>query len=357
MTDSKQPMTSLKRSDALPPPPKEELEKALKIDHVRVEWLAGDGSDRCYYRLHSDELSEPLVLMQLSENDAIKLREDGYDWLKMARILKSHGLRVPAPIATLNDHAALVIEDYGDVMLESLVVDAWAVDDKRQILAYYDDCFDVIATMLNIPRDPQAIWCQRAFDFEKYSWELRFFKREYLEASLGLKLSPEQWQKFDDDILRLAQDLVGYSTYFTHRDFHSRNIMVKNKQLALIDFQDARLGAASYDLVSLIFDNYVPFSPDFRKELLMRGSAALVKSVHGLNAETLKKELPGITLQRQLKAIGTYGFLTNNKKRGNYLRYVEPALASLLPELVEDSRWPFISHDLLAIIRKALGDG
>src|SRR5690606_9240723 len=109
-----------KRSNALPPPPPEAVSKALKISSITIEWLAGDGSDRCYYRLRSPDLTEPLVLMQLSGTDAEALRADGYDWVKIARLLASKRIFVPNVVATMPDFAALIIEDYGDLMLESV---------------------------------------------------------------------------------------------------------------------------------------------------------------------------------------------------------------------------------------------
>jgi hypothetical protein len=59
-----------------------------------------------------------------------------------------------------------------------------------------------------------------------------------------------------------------------------------------------------------------------------------------------------ILLQRQLKAIGSFGYLTLVKNRGNYLRYVRPALDTLAHDLVYDERWPFLSGTLLERIRR-----
>lgn len=338
------------RSDALPPPPKDALAKVLKIEHLTVEWLAGDGSDRCYYRIYSPELSQPVVLMQLSEVDAIKLREDGYDWLKIARLLNNRKLRVPAPIVTMNDHAALIIEDYGDVMMESIVQKN--LHDRTKINSLYGACFELIQKMISIPQDAQEVWCQRQFDHEKFSWELRFFKREYLDAALKLTWSEKNQSAFESEVESLAQFLAGFSHYFTHRDFHSRNIMVKDNELALIDFQDARLGSTSYDLVSLVFDNYVSFDLETRAQLLAKGCASLELALTKEEAKNLHDSCAGMILQRQLKAIGTYGFLTLNKKRGNYLKYVAPAVESLKLDMIQDSRWPFLSRELPRLLRE-----
>jgi aminoglycoside/choline kinase family phosphotransferase len=340
MTDSSTSITQRKRSDALPPPPKSALCHALQIDEIQVEWLAGDGSDRCYYRLRSSQLKRPLVLMQLSESDAHALRSGGYDWLKVAAVFDGVGIPHPRPVATLPDYTALIIEDYGDVMLESIIL---AQSDENTIVGWYERCFDILARMLKITGDASVVWKTRAFDAAKYEWELQFFKRQYLDLVCERKLSAAEERSFNHDVTALARFLSQQSNFFCHRDFHSRNIMVHANELALIDFQDARLGSPVYDLVSLVFDNYVPLSAEFRLVLLEKG-------VDAISAEQWRSHLGAIILQRQIKAIGTYGFLTKTKLRGDYLIYVKPALASLPRALVFDKRWPFLSRDLLDLI-------
>ncbi len=342
---------STNRTDVLSPPPKEVLCEVLNLNEISVEWLAGDGSDRCYYRLSSKELPETLVLMQLSQSDAKKLHNDGYDWIKISTLLHSKNIPVPRPVKVLADYAALIIEDYGNDMLESEVMELSSRKDLTGITSLYQKCFDLIAQMLRIEPKNDQIWTQRSFDEEKYLWELNFFKQQYLEKVLGVSWSKKQSDQFDSEVLSLSKFLADRSHYFVHRDFHSRNIMYHSNNLALIDFQDARLGAASYDLVSLVFDNYLPFDLNFRQRLLSDGLKTLAQSVE---VDQLNHEVKAVTLQRQLKAIGTYGFLTKTKMRGDYLRYVVPALSTLTSDQVFDQRWPFLSEELPKTMRKLL---
>jgi len=344
-------LSAKSRSDILSPPPKEILCEVLNLSDISVEWLAGDGSDRCYYRLSSDELNETLVLMQLSQSDAKTLQDDGYDWIKISTLLHSKNVPVPRPVKVIADYAALIIEDYGDIMLESKVMTLSESKDLKTIKSLYKKCFNLIVDMLQIIPDSEQVWTQRSFDQEKYSWELNFFKKQYLEQVLNISFSPKQTQQFEDEVTQISSFLASRSKYFVHRDFHSRNIMCRNTDLALIDFQDARLGAASYDLVSLVFDNYLPFSLDFREELLTDGVNSLATIV---DAKYLEDEIKAVILQRQFKAIGTYGFLTKTKMRGDYLRYVSPALSTLTPKFVADARWPFLAEELPALMKKSL---
>ena len=330
------------------------MAKALNVPEVNIDWLAGDGSDRCYYRIHSIKLESPLVLMQLSGSDAVALRAGGYDWIKIASLLADRDIFVPRVIATMPDHAALIIEDYGNQMLEGLVFAMVEKQRTQELQALYKKCLQVVAKFLAIPATQNAVWCHRAFDADRFTWELNFFIQKYAQPIAGITFSPGERAQFDLEVKILSESLAANSHYFVHRDFHSRNVMVKDTTLAVIDFQDARLGPASYDLVSLCFDSYVPFTAAFRTQL-MKSGLTIIKDQLGSKIHNEVESLwRPMLLQRQLKAIGSFGYLTLDKKRNNYLKYVEPALATLEAQNLQDQRWPFISDTLIRRLRHQL---
>lgn len=352
------------RMGALNPPPHQALAAALGVESLTIEWLAGDGSDRCYYRLSSSEFasklnlrrsSKPtLVLMQLSGSDASLLKEDGYDWIHVAETLRAQGIFVPRVIRTLPDHAALVIEDYGDLMLETQVFSLAEKNAQDSVHTLYIKALEVFSRFLGIPRGEKATWCRRAFDAERFAWELRFFMQKYGHPIAGLNLTAAEQKAFEAEIQLLADTLACESKYFVHRDFHSRNIMVVADTIAVIDFQDARLGPAAYDLVSLCFDSYVPFTPSTRRAFLFEG-IRIVRQDHGDDvAKTIEDLWKPMLLQRQLKAIGSFGYLTLEKGRGDYLKYVDGALKTLEEQGLEDERWPFLSSVLIRRLRDFL---
>ncbi len=314
---------------------------------AEISWLAGDGSDRCYYRVQGGGRPDPAVLMQLSGVDAEKLKADSYDWITLGRLISREGVLVPQVLATMKDHAALLIEDYGDLMLEGRVYELAEKGDFDAVSGLYRRCAEVVKCFLSIRPDPAAVWCQRSFDTERYVWELNFFAQKYLQAVAGIRFTPTEQDSFERETHALAGVLAKLSTAFVHRDFHSRNVMIVRDQVAIIDFQDARLGAAAYDLVSLYFDSYVPFTGAFRAELLAEGMELL-------DSAEVAATWKSVLLQRQIKAIGSFGFLTVDKKRGDYLKYVDPALRTLEEAAVYDARWPFLSGELLARMRAQL---
>lgn len=349
------PGSAKKSPGTLPPPPPDAICRALGIRTLTIDLLAGDGSDRCYYRLRSTDLEQTLVLMQLSGNDAKALAANGYDWITIARILNDYGIFVPRVICTMPDFAALVIEDYGDLMLETkarLLLEKGQMDDLEQL---YEQAFSILGAFLKIPLNPDHIWTRRQFDAERLSWELRFFRQQYLEKTIGLHFNGTRAAQFQQEIEALSQFLAGWSACFVHRDFHSRNLMVGPDRLAVIDFQDARIGPAAYDLVSLCFDSYIPLPPASRKEFLQKGIAQIqVAENPRANRSALEEQWRPMLLQRQLKAIGSFGYLTVEKNRGNYLNYVKPALLTLDKELVFDERWPFLSGELPELMQTRL---
>ena len=177
------------RREVLPPPPEGVVAAALGLKSVSIGWLAGDGSDRCYYRVTSPERPDSLVLMQLSGLDAEKLKQDEYDWIKVARILSAQGVFVPEVITTLRDNAAIVIQDYGDVMLEGQVHALAANGEWATIRELYRRCSGIVAHFLKVRPDATAVWCQRSFDEVRYVWELNFFQKKYLQEAAGITFS------------------------------------------------------------------------------------------------------------------------------------------------------------------------
>lgn len=337
------------RSKTLPPPPEWAIAQALGVEKVSTSWLAGDGSDRCYYRIHAAERT--FVLMQLSGDDALQLQKDGYEWVKIGRLLHDHGIFAPQTVATLPDFAALIIEDYGDLMMETKALEGLERGDRAGVLGLYRQSFDILGRFLAITEKGQSNWTDRSFDAARLDWELHFFQEQFLKGVLNWSLSPAEQKAFDRGSKVLAETLSSKSNYFVHRDFHSRNVMVKSNKLAVIDFQDARLGPATYDLVSVCFDSYIPLRANERRQLVLEGCDFLVDRVPGLSRQLLLEEWGPMLLQRQLKALGSFGYLTTQKNRGNYLKYVPAALETLSPDNVGSAAWDFLSVAMIEGIR------
>ena len=101
-----------------------------------------------------------------------------------------------------------------------------------------------------------------AFDVEKLSWELQFFLKHFVEGYRGAQVAPASREALLQEFATLAEELSAEPRVLCHRDYHSRNLMLHEGRLVVIDFQDARMGPDTYDLVSLLRDSYVDLTSD-----------------------------------------------------------------------------------------------
>jgi aminoglycoside/choline kinase family phosphotransferase len=116
-----------------------------------------------------------------------------------------------------------------------------------------------------------------------------------------------------------------------HRDYHARNLMVVSDELVVIDFQDARRGPRAYDVVSLLNDSYVAHAEDF--------VAAMVERFERAVGAELTKDYDAAALQRNLKALGTFGYQIGRRDNSVYERYVEGTLRMVRSNLERNPRW------------------
>src|SRR5262249_24484829 len=96
-----------------------------------------------------------------------------------------------------------------------------------------------------------------AFDVEKLTWELEFFVKHFVEAYRGIALGAAERAALSEEWASIVGELAAEPRVLCHRDFHSRNLMLHDGSLYIIDFQDARMGPDTYDLASLLRDSYV----------------------------------------------------------------------------------------------------
>ena len=107
-----------------------------------------------------------------------------------------------------------------------------------------------------------------AFDVEKLTWELQFFAKHFLEGYRGVDADAAARAALAGEFTAIAEELAGEPRVLCHRDYHSRNLMLHEGSLYIIDFQDARMGPDTYDLVSLLRDSYVDFTEPEVEELI-----------------------------------------------------------------------------------------
>lgn len=321
--------------------PQQELCKTLNCSSVSCIPLTEDGSNRQYFRIAPNNTSKTFILMQVHGQDAMDLSTGQYSWLRIAELLKTHKVLVPGNIQILSEYDSILIEDFGDQCLDNYVKSA----SKEQVEKRYTQVGENLCRLLNIPPDYQSTWSRRGFDYYLLKKELDFFKDQYLSNSPSLRKF-EKAGLLTEELSALAEDISKIPQHFTHRDFHSRNLLVYENQIGIIDFQDARWGPAAYDLCSLCFDPYVNFDFETRETLFSRILNQISQRLGNSIPQEIQENWRNVCLQRLLKAIGSFAFLTKKGKR-DYTQYIRPTLEILEKTQSQNTTWAFIIHELL----------
>jgi aminoglycoside/choline kinase family phosphotransferase len=174
------------------------------------------------------------------------------------------------------------------------------------------------------PRAGELATAASFLDEELFRRELEMFREHYLVARLGLREGSAADRELRLELERLAADAGEGPRALCHRDYHSRNLLVRGEDLGLVDHQDARLGPDLYDLASLLRDPYVKLGEDLER-ILFEGFALEAGEDPASEERLLRFE--HAALQRDLKAIGTYGFQAGPRGKTEYLRWVPRAAA------------------------------
>jgi aminoglycoside/choline kinase family phosphotransferase len=302
------------------------LEQTLKILP-----LTGDASDRRYFR----------VLLKNNGSIVLALHAGAIDYAAMpfvavARLLSEVPLPVPGILHYSDPLGVLGLEDLGDVTLQAHLGAAT----PSEHAALYRQAVGFIARM---QQRGEALRSEAyppyriAFDVEKLTWELEFFVKHYLLGYKGAAPSDGQREALRTEWSAIVDELAAEPRVLCHRDYHSRNLMLHNSSLYIIDFQDARMGPDTYDLVSLLRDSYVDLNPQQVDELI-----AYFLGHQGADAradEEFRRRFDLMALQRNLKALGTFGYMTTSRNNTVYIQYIPRTVAYVKANLAKYPRF------------------
>ena len=321
----------------------EELATGRSAANAPVLKLKGDASNRSYYRVGTPPDSHVHMVMP---PDAAKKSEEASSgeapkelpFVNVHRYLEKLGVRVPKILRYDEPEGIMVLEDLSDRTFEQ----AQAAGDRQ---GWYTKAVRLLAKLrarAEAQPDSACLAFTRSFDEALYDWELHHFREWGLEAWSGKKPTDAERAELDAIFRRIAAQLAAAPKGFTHRDYQSRNLMVKDGELIVIDFQDALQGPRQYDLVALLRDSYVELPRDFVEAMLDEYLAAFeAETGEKIPDEPFKQFFDLLTVQRKLKDAGRFEFI--NRVKGNpgflvsipaSLRYVKDAL-DVQPELAD----------------------
>jgi len=271
---------------------------------------SSDASFRRYYRLR-DSMHSCIVM------DSSEQKETIAPFADITQRLRDVGVRVPKILAVDENEGFLVMEDLGDKdLLQTL--------DIYNFEHFYDRAMDMIVQMQNADTSSLPL-----YDAEFLHFEMALMQEWYLQKHLGLKLDDRERAIIDEALKNIVEIVLSQPQgVFVHRDFHSRNLMLTPQdQIVVIDYQDARVGAITYDLVSLLRDCYIAFDSEKIEAL-----ALLFRDKKGLDVddETFIRWFDFMGLQRHIKILGIFARLSIRDGKDTYLDDIPQTLAYIL---------------------------
>lgn len=312
----------------------EKISKVLKMAGVganvkNISRLHGDASNRIYYRVKTAN-GRTYVVMQMPQGKSsvseeitnFKGPKDELPFINVARFLSGLNLSVPQIYYYDKEERLMILEDVGDDILWGHVSGASREQQER----WYKKAIDFLVDVQTKTQGASGcIALQRSFDATLLNWEFDHFREYFIEEQCGQKMRLAHQKIFEDVTRKITNEILRMPYCFTHRDFQSRNLMVKpDDLLVMLDFQDALMGPYVYDLVALLRDSYVELDWDLAEGLIQYYNE---KSAQLTNSQTHKlTNFHLVTLQRKMKDAGRFIYIDRVKKNPGFLQYIPATL-------------------------------
>jgi aminoglycoside/choline kinase family phosphotransferase len=293
-------------------------DSGLSKDKIEVEKLTGDASTRRYFRVKQENESFVICLDDPTEGD------EKYSFEIVQEVFSDECIRVPEINYLDRKKGFIVEEDLGNItLLEELGQARNNEDVKNLYLPVMDELIKI--HKINFLDYENAPFSKLKFDTAKLLDETRVTNANFLIKLLGASAEDQSINLVDQSFTSICKFLDKGPWCVTHRDFHSRNIMMKNDKPVVIDFQDARLGIPQYDLVSLLEDCYFFVENEVKEELI-----EYYKSKTDLSLENFEKNYDFMAIQRLYKAIGSFSYIYNVRGDSRYLKFIGRSFERIL---------------------------
>lgn len=290
--------------------------------------LAGDASSRRYYRIVHD--GQTLVLMVWEP-----FVDDGhYPFLNVLSHFQKHKVQVPEVIAKAPHLGLVLLEDLGDLTLERKF---WENQNQSLALPYYKQAIDELIKIhypASLDSKSDCVAFKVSFNTEKLLWEMNYGFEHLIQKFCQVQLSDKATSDVKEIFLDICRTLDAEEKLICHRDYHSRNVMLKLNRARVIDFQDARMGTAQYDLVSLLHDSYVDLNDNTRSEILEYYFSRAKEYRKGPWDRNHFFSIFRIQMiQRCFKACGSFASFFNMREDKRYLKYLKPTVIKVATTL------------------------
>ncbi len=298
---------------------------------IEISPLEGRGSDRTFFRLKWNRKDSAILI----HYDPKRIENTYY--ADIAAFLCD--INVPAPRLIHHDPTGCLImmEDLGDTDLWSLRNNPW--ETRRDL---YQKTLTIAHRLHSFPEKdfPSGrVRLMSGFGPDLYRWERDYFRDYFVRDVCGIELEPSFQRELEAELSSLATRLAGTMRCLVHRDLQSQNVMVRDGEPFLIDFQGMRFGSPFYDLGSLLCDPYLSFSGGEQIELLSfyyglwNPTGGILDKVEGskwdFDWDTFQRTFWEASAQRLMQALGAYGFLGLKKGFRAFLQHIPAGLSNL----------------------------
>jgi aminoglycoside/choline kinase family phosphotransferase len=313
--------------------------------------LTPDASTREYFRIPWKRKTTAVAAVYPEPFDP-----DIHPFLDVTRLFAEAKLPVPEILDVDALNGIIVQEDFGDAQLRRYF--ETASDDERE--SYVERAIKLISNIqatTPLAFERNSIASRLSFDEVKLSWELDFFLEHFFKSLRHEELRNAEEKELRAELNDISAELAARSRVLCHRDFHSSNLMIdRKKRLRMVDYQDARIGPASYDLVSLLLDRQttLPSLAEIRERRLFFLEERQKLGLEAIDPDEFAREFRLMAVQRCLKAVGTFSYQTGVRGRGEvYAQFIDPMLQIVLQAAEWLNRFP----TLQAVIRERTVDG
>jgi len=314
--------------------------KVEALHEANIVKLTGDASSRSYYRIFDNEQSYVACLDQ-SLTKLENLEE--VDFFSAQALLANEGVSVPDIYHVQFNKGYVLQEDLGDLTFLKKISTLKTKDEEYDI---YKAAIDELLKIHQIDRAKYktSSFMNRAFDSEKLMFEVDFTIKHLVDGLFERELDKKRKESIRKYFEEIVTSLSQQDRVLTHRDFHSRNIMIKNEKIKLIDFQDMRMGIAQYDVVSLLEDCYYKLNDDVKERLKSyywseAKRLNILKEGSNFEWEDFLVNYNNMAIQRTFKALGSFAYIYRLREDIRYLKYIGHSFEQLKSYLFSNEKY------------------
>lgn len=306
------------------------------INIVRCDLIAGQGSNRIYYRLTTSDGSTMIATTgpDLRENET---------FVHLTEALGERDIAVPSLIAVDDDYRCYIQQDLGNLSLYEALADA------RRTGVYTDDDMAVLTATIDLLADAHLrgrdiddsmFYPCRSMGERQIMWDLNYWKYCMLKPTE----TAFDEERLEDAMQRFAARCHSRYSGLMLRDFQSRNIMIHDGRPYVIDYQSARRGPWAYDLVSMLMQVRAALPDDVVDRLTEHYISRMQDGCKDFDAGVFRADICRMTILRMLQVLGAYGFRGLIQGKEMFRHSIPGALATLRRALAEDGDGGYLTE-------------